>query len=181
MDKLKLCHISLALYPDQRDGASKFVRGIYDELKTRGNEITFLTAKWGTGFENPNVVTIDIPKFRFLWVPKFALTFRDYLKTREFDIIHSNESRSSIPIILAKKPYIATIHDVGPFQTNFSKLPFIKWIEIKNAQHAQKIITCADSNRSEIAKFMKVDINKTYNVLSAVDPRYHPDKAKAAD
>ena len=71
MDKLKLCHISLALYPDRRDGASKFIRGIYYELKTRGHEITFLTAKWGTGFEDPNVVTIDIPKFRFLWVPKF--------------------------------------------------------------------------------------------------------------
>ena len=28
---------------------------------------------------------------------------------------------------------------------------------------------------------MKVDINKTYNVLSAVISRYHPDKAKAAE
>ena len=41
MDKLKLCHISLALYPDRRDGASKFVRGIYDELKTRVMRLPF--------------------------------------------------------------------------------------------------------------------------------------------
>ena len=50
MDKLKICHISLAAYPDHRDGSAKFERSIYEELKSRGHDIALLTVKWSEGF-----------------------------------------------------------------------------------------------------------------------------------
>lgn len=181
MQKLNLCHLSLATYPDRKDGASKFARRIYDELKNRGHNIVLLTAKWENGFDDPNIITIDIPKSRFLWVPKFAWTFKKYLQSHEFDIIHSNGSRASIPIMLAKKPFISHIHDVGPFQTNFSPLPFLKWIEKKNARDAKRILTCAESNRQEIQHFMGADIQKIHTVLDAIDPIFKPDPKRAEE
>ena len=110
MEKLNLCHISLTTSPDQQDGAAKFARRIFDELKNRGHNITLLTAKWNEGFTDPDIISVEVPNSRIFWVPKFALKFRKYLKKNDFDIIHSNGSRPSIPIILAKKPYITHIH-----------------------------------------------------------------------
>jgi glycosyltransferase involved in cell wall biosynthesis len=83
--------------------------------------------------------------------------------------------------MFAKKPFICQIHDVGPFQTNFSRLPFIKWIEIKNAQTASLITTSAESNRIEIANLMKTNLEKIYAVSSAIDPVFHPDPKKGAE
>jgi len=179
MEKLKLCHIALATYPDRKDGASKFQCGLYNELRNRGHDITLLTAKWGEGFQDQNIQTLEIPKLRFLWVPKFTMKYRSVLQKNDFDIIHSNGSRASLPIMFANKPFIATIHDVGPFQTNFSRLPFVKWVERKNAQDAKRIITCAESNRAEISKYMGAEIAKIFNVNSAVDPKFKPEPQKA--
>lgn len=179
MEKLKLCHVALATYPDRKDGASKFLRGLYDEMIRRGHDVTLLTAKWGEGFQDPHVHAIEIPKLRFLWVPKFTWEYKSFLQKNNFDIIHSNGSRASLPILMANKPYIATIHDVGPFQTNFSRLPFVKWVERKNALTAKRIITCAESNRAEIQKYMGADIDKIFNVNSAIDPKFRPEPQKA--
>jgi UDP-N-acetylglucosamine--dolichyl-phosphate N-acetylglucosaminephosphotransferase len=176
MHKLKICFVSLTTYPDAMDGSAKFLKGIFDELKNRGHDVTLLTAKWTEGFNDPNIKAINIPSLRILWVPKFAVAFRKYLKENEFDIIHSNGSRPSIPILLSGKPYIATIHDVGPFQATFTKIPGLKWLEKKNAKDAKYIITCADSGRGEISKFMKVSLDKIHVVSSAIDPKFKPSK-----
>lgn len=174
MEKLKLCHLAIGTYPDTKDGASKFARRIFDELKQRGHDITLLTAQWNTPFDDPNIHSIPVPGMRFLWAPQYALSYRSFLKKHEFDIIHSNGSRASLPAILASKPFLSHIHDVGPFQADFSKLPFIKWLEKWNAKKARHILTCAESNRQEIAHFMGADIDKIHTVLDAIDPMFKP-------
>ena len=174
MEKLKICHISLTVYPDRRDGSAKFQRYLYEELKSRGHDITLLTAKWNKGFEDPNIKTIDVPKSRFLWIPKFAQTYKKYLKNNDFDIIQGNASRGSIPAILSKKPYLSHIHDVGTFQSSFSKIPGLKSLERKNAQKAKKIMCCADSAKQEISHYMKIPLEKITNVSSAVSPIFKP-------
>jgi len=179
MQKLHLCHLALAVYPERKDGAAKFARRIYDELKRRGHDITLLTAKWGEGFEDPNIVTINIPRSRFMWVPKYAWAFYRYLQAHEFDIIHSNGSRSSVPILMARKPFVSHIHDVGPFQTSFSPLPFIKMLERMNAQAAKRILTCAEANIPEIHHFMGADPKKMFAVSDAIDPGFHPSPQQA--
>jgi glycosyltransferase involved in cell wall biosynthesis len=179
MDKLNLCHLALGVYPDRKDGAAKFERRLYDELKSRGHDISLLTAKWGEGFDDPKIVTIDTPQKQFMWAPKFAWTYYRYLKTHEYDIIQSNGSRSSLPVLMAQKPFICMIHDVGPFQTSFSRWPFIKMLEKVNARAAKRIITSAESNRAEIVHYMGAKIEKTYAVSSAIDPGLEPQPAQA--
>ncbi|MHA1729467.1 MAG: glycosyltransferase family 4 protein [Promethearchaeota archaeon] len=87
MEKLKICHVSLTVFPDRKDGAAKFQRGIFNELKARGHDIILLTAKWGEGFKDPNIISINVPNSRFLWLPKFGLKFSRFLKKNNFDII----------------------------------------------------------------------------------------------
>lgn len=174
MQKLKICYISLTTYPDAMDGSAKFVRKVFDELKNRGHNITLLTAKWNEGFTDPNIIAINVPSLRFLWLPKFAIAFRRYLKRNNFDIIHSNGSRPSIPIILSGKPYISTIHDIGPFQTSFTKFPIVKLIEKQNAKASKYIVTCSESTKNEVSKYMKVPLDKINMVSSFIDSKFKP-------
>ena len=174
VDKLSICHISLAVFPDHRDGSAKFERNIYEELKSRGHDITLLTVKWSEGFEDPNIHTIDVPNSRFLWVPKYSAYYRKYLKNHEYDIIHANGARGALPVILAGKKYVTHIHDVGPFQASFSAIPGLKWLEKKNAQTASKIMCGAQSARKEISHFMEVDLDKIEVVSVGVDPEFKP-------
>ena len=102
MDKLKICHISLAVFPDHKDGSANFERSIYEELKFRGHDITLLTGKWSEGFKDEHIHAIDVPNSRFLWVPKFSAYFRKYLKTHNFDIIHANDW-DSLPVAAKAK------------------------------------------------------------------------------
>lgn len=172
LQKIKICHVSLTMYPDGKDGSARFLRGIYDELRKRGYDITLVTAKWDTGFDDPNILTVSVPSLRILWVPKFTIAIKRFSQENNFDIIHSNGARPSIPIQLSGKPYIATIHDVGPFQATFVKIPGLKWLEKKNAKTAKHIITCSDSTRMEISKYMKVPPEKIDVVSSAIDPKF---------
>ncbi|MBN2157329.1 MAG: glycosyltransferase family 4 protein [Candidatus Lokiarchaeota archaeon] len=178
MEKLKICHVSLAVYPDHRDGSAKFERNIYEELKARGHDIILLTVQWAEGFQDSNIHTIDVPNSRFLWVPKYSWTYRNYLKSNEFDILHANGSRGALPIILAKKKYVTHIHDVGPFQTSFSAIPGLKWLERKNARKATKIMCGAQSVRTEISEYMNVDKNKITVVSVGIDPQFKPEPKK---
>lgn len=172
LHKLKICHVSLTMYPDGKDGSARFLRGIYDELRNRGYDITLVTAKWDIGFDDPNILSVTVPSLRILWVPKFTIAIKRFLQQYDFDIIHSNGARPSIPIQLSGKPYIATIHDVGPFQATFVKIPGLKWLEKKNAKNAKHIITCSDSTRMEISKYMNVSPNKIDVVSSAIDTKF---------
>lgn len=176
---MKICHVSLGSFPDKKDGSAKLQRGIFDELKKRGHDITLLTAKWGEGFNDPDIKAIDIPRTRFMWLPKFLLKIRSYLLKNEFDVIQGNGSRGSLPIILSKKPYLTFIHDVGPFQAKFTKIPVLKWLEKKNAKASKMILCNSESTRHEISKYMKVPLDKIHIVSSAIDPIFKsmPDKA----
>ncbi len=176
---MKICHISLALFPDHKDGSAKFARGVYEELKNRGYDIKLITGKWEHGFDDPNIITIDVPNSRFLWVPKFFFKVRKYLKNHEFDIIHANGSRGALPVMFMDNDYIANIHDLGPFEAQFTSLPILKWLERKNAQKASRIITCSDIVRYGIEKHMGASLDKMHNVYSAIDPKYKPDTQAA--
>ncbi|MHA1111269.1 MAG: glycosyltransferase family 4 protein [Promethearchaeota archaeon] len=178
MDKLKICHVSLAVFPDHKDGSANFERSIYEELKSRGHDITLLTVKWSDGFHDPNIHAIDVPNSRFLWVPKYSYKYRKYLQTHDFDIIHANGARGALPAILAKKPYVTHIHDVGPFQASFSAIPGLKWLEKKNAQTATKIMCGAQSARKEISHFMDVNLDKIEVVSVGVGSEFKPEPKK---
>jgi glycosyltransferase involved in cell wall biosynthesis len=179
MKKLKICHVSLAVFPDKRDGAAYFCRGLYDTLKKRGHDITLLTVKWGSGFDDPNIHTITVPNSRFLWFPKFIAQYRKYLKTHEFDIIHGSGSRGSLPIIFSGKPYISTIYDLGPFEASFTRIPVIKWIERLNARKSNKIITISEISRRGIIDYMHAESDKIHNVYCAYDPSFRPRPSEA--
>ncbi|MHA1338901.1 MAG: glycosyltransferase family 4 protein [Promethearchaeota archaeon] len=181
MQKLKIYISTMGLYPDNTGGDSKFIRGIFDELSKRGHDITVLTAQWNDGFQDPRVISIKVPKIRIVWAPKFALKFRKYIKKNDFDILHANGSRGSIPILLSKKPFVTHIHDVGPFQAKFTSIPGLKWLEKQNARKAKLIMTCSESTKHEISQYMKVEESKIYNVSSAIDPHFKPEPQKAEE
>jgi len=174
MEKLKICLTTLGFYPDNIGGDSKFFSKLYDELLRRGHDLTVLTAQWNEGFNNPKILAIKVPKIRMIWAPKFGLIFRKYLKNNDFDIIYTNGSRGSIPVLLTDKPYITQIHDVGPFQAKFVKIPGLKWLEKKNAQKSKLITTCSESNVEEISYYMKVPKSKIFVVLDGIDPIFQP-------
>jgi glycosyltransferase involved in cell wall biosynthesis len=180
MQKLKLCLVSLALFPDHKDGSAKFARGLYDTLKDRGHDVTFLTAKWDKGFNDPNIITLDVPHSRFLWVPKFIFKFRKYLKNNDFDIIHGIGSRGSLPIMYSGKPFITTIHDLGPFEANFTKIPVVRWIEKKNAKQSSHIVVISEFTKNGVVKYMKVPREKITNIFLGIDPKFEPKPKEAA-
>ncbi|MBD3349982.1 MAG: glycosyltransferase, partial [Candidatus Lokiarchaeota archaeon] len=72
--------------------------------------------------------------------------------------------------------YITHIHDIGPFQANFSRIPGLKWLEKRNAQKAKLILCGAESVKKEISKYMEVSDEKIRNISCAVDEKYKPDK-----
>lgn len=180
MRRLKICIISLGVFPDHKDGSANYIRGVFDELKIRGHEVTMLTAQWDQGFTDPNILTVKVPNSRFLWVPKFARKFRRYLKKHDFDIIQANGSRGAIPVLLAKKPYIGLIHDMGPFEADFTKIPILKWLERKNAHQAKKIITNSNITKQGIIEIMGADPAKVTTVYCGYDEQYHPMPEEAA-
>jgi glycosyltransferase involved in cell wall biosynthesis len=181
MEKLRICHVSLAVFPDHRDGSANFQRNIYEELKSRGHEITLLTVKWSEGFQDKNIHTIDVPNSRFLWIPKYSVYYRNYLKKHDYDIIHANGARGALPVILAKKPYVTHIHDVGPFQASFSAFPGLKWLEKKNAQTALKIMCGAQSAKKEISHYMDVNLEKIEVVSVGIEPEFKPEPEKGKE
>jgi len=168
MQKLKICIISATVFPDHKDGSANYIRGLYDVLKSRGHDMTLLTAKWGEGFDDRNIVTVDIPKRRILWVPKFFFKFRKYIRTHDFDIIQGNGSRGSLPVMFTKKPYITLIHDMGPFEADFTKIP-----------KAKQIITNSEITKKGIIKFMGGSEDKIHTVYCGYDPNLKPQLKRA--
>ena len=129
MKKLNICLVSLTFAPDTQDGAAKFFTGIYNYLKKRGHNVKVITGKWNKELLDPDINQIDIIRKRFFWFPQFNLKTVKYLKANEFDIIHGNSPKGTLPIILAnQKRFISTIHDLGPFETKFTKIPIEKYL-----------------------------------------------------
>jgi len=176
MDKLNICLVSLTFAPDSQDGAAKFFTGIYNYLRNRGHNVKLITGKWNYTFSDPNIFQIDIIRKRFLWFPQFALKAINYLRSHKFDIIHGNGPKGVIPLILSRqKRFISTIHDLGPFETKFTRIPFEKLLIKYTATKSSLITTCAESIRRQIKYYIpKVNDNRIFNLYSAIEEKYKP-------
>ncbi len=176
MDKLNICLVSLTFAPDSQDGAAKFFTGIYNYMKNQGHNVKLITGKWNLKFSDPNIFQIDIIRKRFLWFPQFTLHARNYLRSHKFDIIHGNGPKGVIPIILSnQKRFVSTIHDLGPFETKFTKIPLEKLLIKYTVNKSTFITTCAESIRRQIKYYMpNANINHIFNLYSAIEDKYRP-------
>jgi glycosyltransferase involved in cell wall biosynthesis len=183
MDKLNICLVSLTFAPDSQDGAAKFFTGIYNYLKKQGHNVKLITAKWNFSFKDPNIYQIDIVRKRFLWFPQFNLHARSFLKRHKFDIIHGNGPKGVIPIVLSKnKKFITTIHDLGPFETKFTRIPIEKLLIKYAINRSAFITTCAESIRRQIKYYIpNTDINHIFNLYSAIEEKFKPHPIKAQE
>ena len=176
MEKLNICLISLTFAPDTQDGAAKFFTGIYNYLKNQGHNVKVITGKWNINLSDPDILQMNIIRRRFFWFPHFNINTVKYLKRNEFDIIHGNSPKGALPIILAnQKRFISTIHDLGPFETSFTRIPIEKFLIKYTVNKSLYITTCSDFIRREIKYYIPhVDINKIFNLYSAIEDKYKP-------
>lgn len=176
MDKLNICFVSLTFAPDAQDGAAKFFTGIYNYFKNQGHNVKVITGKWNKEILDPDILQIEIIRRRFFWFPQFNLHTIKYLMKNEFDIIHGNSPKGVLPIILAnKKQFISTIHDLGPFETTFTRIPIEKLLIKYAVNKSTYITTCSEFIRREIKYYIpKVAINKIFNLYSAIEDKYKP-------
>lgn len=182
MSKLKICLTALSCYPDVKDGASFNIRGIFDGLKQRGHEVTLYTGLWNNNLKTPGIQQLQIPRKRFIWLPQFIAQVAKKITSNNFDIIHSNGSRSSLPLILTNKRYITTIHDFGPFEAQFTKFPIMPMIERLNANRATRIATVSNINIAGIRHYMGYkNARKSRVILSAIDSSFRPQPAQAQE
>ncbi len=183
MDKLNICLVSLTFAPDSQDGAAKFITGIYNYMKNQGHNVKLITGKWNLSFSDPNILQIDIVRKRFLWFPQFAFHARNYLGSHKFDIIHGNGPKGVIPIVLSnQKRFISTIHDLGPFETKFTRIPLEKILIKYTVNKSAFITTCAESIRRQIKYYIPdVDINHIFNLYSAIEEKFKPFPKKAQE
>ncbi len=176
MDKLNICFVSLTFAPDTQDGAAKFFTGIYNYLKSQGHNVKVITGKWNIELTDPNIIQTNIIRRRFFWFPQFNLHTIKYLKKNEFDIIHGNSPKGALPIILAnQKRFISTIHDLGPFETRFTRIPIEKFLIKYIVKKSTFVTTCSEFIRREIKYYIpKIDINNLFNLYSAIGDKYKP-------
>jgi glycosyltransferase involved in cell wall biosynthesis len=168
--------VSLTIPPDRQDGAAKFFRGIFEYLKNKGHDVYLITGKWGIDLGDPRIKQIKIIKKRFLWMPQFTLKTIYFLRSHDFDIIHANAPKGALPVILAgKKKFITTIHDLGPFETQFTAIPVEKFLIKQVVQRSTIITTCSEFIRKEINYFLpEVNLNSIFNLYSAIENKFKP-------
>lgn len=178
MRKLNICLISFKIPPDSQDGASKFFRGIYDYLQERGHNVKLITAKWNYNLKDPNIKQIPIIKKRFFWFPFFCLGVIRYLLSHNFDIVHGNGPRGTLPIILAnKKNFVSTIHDLGFFR----RIPLERMVLKILAKRNTYITTCSKTIKKDLLTYIpQLSPNKIYNLYSAIEEKFKPYPKKAA-
>ncbi|MFX1364341.1 MAG: glycosyltransferase family 4 protein [Promethearchaeota archaeon] len=176
MDKLNICLISLTFAPDTQDGAAKFFTGIYKYLKNQGHNVKVITGKWNKSLPDPNILQIAIIRRRFFWFPQFNIKTVKFLKRNQFDIIHGNSPKGILPIIFAnKKRFISTIHDLGPFETRFTRIPIERFLIKYAVNKSTYITTCSEFIKKEIKYYIpNTDLNKIFNLYSAIENKYKP-------
>jgi glycosyltransferase involved in cell wall biosynthesis len=176
MKKLNICLISLTIAPDTQDGAAKFFTGIFDYLRNQGHNVKLITGKWNIELVDPKILQIKIIRRRFFWVPQFNLHAVKYLRQHEFDIIHGNSPKGVLPIILSnQKRFISTIHDLGPFETRFTRIPMEKFLIKYAIKKSTYITTCSEFIRREINYYIpSANINNIFNLYSAIEDKYRP-------
>jgi len=176
MKKLKICLVSLTFAPDSQDGSAKFITGVYNYLKSQGHEVKVITGFWNRELNDPDIIQIKIINKSFLWVPQFIYHVIKYLKTNKFDIIHGNGPKGSMPLLLSRNlKFISTIHDLGPIETNFSRIPFERFLIKKTIKRAKFITTCSESIKQQIlSMFESIPSNKIFNLYSAIESKFKP-------
>ena len=183
MEKLNICVVSLTLAPDSQDGAAKFLTGLYNYMKHQGHNVQAIPGKGNSDFKDPDIFQIEIIRKRFLWFPQFNFHAMKYLRSHNFDVIHGNGPKGVVPIILAnKKRFISTIHDLGPFETEFTRIPIEKFLIKYTVKKSSFITTCAESIRKQIKYYIPhVNINQIFNLYSAIEDKYKPLPKKAQE
>jgi glycosyltransferase involved in cell wall biosynthesis len=179
MKKLNICLVSFKIPPDSQDGAAKFFRGIYEYLKQQGHNVKLITARWNYRLDDPDIIQIPIIRKRFLWFPFFSFGVITYLNAHHFDIVHGNGPRGTLPIILAnKKKFISTIHDLGFFKKIRLELLILKIL----AKRETYITTCSNEIKKDLKAYIpQLDINKIFNLYSAIEDKFRPYPKKAAE
>jgi len=180
MQKLNICLVSLAFAPDkERSG----FEGIFDYLKKQGHNVKLITGKWNIELKDPDIIQVDIIRKRFLWVPQFIFKVVKYIRSHEFDIIHGNGPKGTLPIILSnKKNFITTIHDLGPFESKFTKIPLEQLIFKLAVKKAKYIITVSNSSKNGIKHFIpRVNINKIFKIYNGINDKFKPYPKKARE
>ena len=183
MKKLNICLVSLAVSPDKQDGSTKFIKGLFNYLKSKENfNVKLITAKWNYRIHDPDIIQINIIKRSYFWMPHFIIKVYKLLKKHKFDIIHGNGPKGSLPLLFLRKhkEFITTLHDLGPYQTEFSKIPLEKYLFKQVAKKAKFITTCSESIKREINQYLPiVNMNKIFNLYSAIETRFkpHPEEA----
>ena len=176
MEKLNICLVSLTIAPDSHDGAGKAFRGMFDYLRKQGHNVKLITGKWNIDLNDPDIIQFDLIRKRFLWAPQFILKAVKYINNHDFDIFHGNAPKGTLPIILSKrKKFITTIHDLGPFETSFTKIPIEKYLIKLAVQNASIITSDSEFIRREIKYFIpKVDINKIFTHYLSIEEKFMP-------
>jgi len=176
MKNLDICLVSLTIAPDSHDGSAKFFTGIFNYLKNQGHNVQLITGKWNEELKDPNIKQINLIKKSYSWIPQFSLNVHKYIKSKKYDIIHGNGPKGSLPLLLSPKMrFISTLHDLGPYQTKYSRIPIEKYLFREVAKKATYLTTCSNFIRKEIKRFIpKIDLNKIINLYSAIDNKYKP-------
>jgi len=181
MEKLNICLVSLTIAPDTQDGAGKSFRGIFDYLRKQGHNVKLITGKWNNALNDPDIIQFDLIPRRFLWAPQFMLKAFKYINSHDFNIFHGNAPKGTLPIILSgKKKFITTIHDMGPFETSFTKIPLERYLIKLAVQRATMITTVSDFIKKEIKYFVpKADSDKIYIHYNGIEEKFKPNPKEA--
>jgi glycosyltransferase involved in cell wall biosynthesis len=176
MGKLNICLVSLTIAPDSQDGAGKGFRGMFDYLRKQGHNVKLITGKWNTDLNDPDIIQFNLIRKRFLWAPQFILKAIKYINSHDFDIFHGNAPKGTLPIILSKRNrFITTIHDLGPFETTFTKIPIEKNFIKLAVNRASIITTVSNFIKREIKYFIpKTNTDKIYVHYNGIDEIFKP-------
>ena len=176
MQKLNICLVSLTISPDSHDGAGKSFKGVFDYLRNQGHNVKLITGKWNTVLNDPDIIQFDIIPKRFLWAPLFMMKAIRYLRTHKFDIIHGNAPKGTLPIILSnKRKFITTIHDMGPFETSFTRIPIEKYLIKLAVKRAKVVTTVSDFIKKELQYFIpNLDKEKIFVHYNGVEENFKP-------
>ena len=170
----KICLISLAMFPDRKDGSAKIASSIYKYFKENNYNIRAITAKWDIDLKDPNITQINVIKKRLFWFPQFILGVFSILLKEKFDIIHGNGARVSIAFL--HRNFITTIHDLGPFEAKFTKIPIVPLLEKINALRAKRIITPSNTIKKGLKEHVpKLNSKKITCVYNPIDKNLKPD------
>lgn len=176
MKKLKICLVSLTFAPDSQDGSAKFITGIYNYLKSQGHKVKVITGLWNLDLNDPDINQLKIIKKSFFWVPQFIYQVIKLLKRKQFDIIHGNGPKGSMPLLLlGNLKFLSTIHDLGPIESRFSRNPLERFLIKSTIKKAKYITTCSESTKQQILfVFKNISPNKIFNLYSAIESKFHP-------